>query len=249
MKRILLISDNANLTSFFIDLVAKQELERIASFDYRYSIINKKPASMIALGCKAIDVKEFTSVDWIIKNFDLVISIHCKQIFPLNLVSAVKCVNVHPGLNPHNRGWYPQVFSIINKKPFGATIHQMNRDVDAGPIFVQKTVNINSYDTSLSAYEKVQEAEFELLRDNIKLIILDEIKDLKYPILGNYNSIKDFREICCLDINKIGSLKSHLDLLRALTHGTFDNAYYIDDNGKKVFVKIILTPELHADQQ
>ena len=44
----------------------------------------------------------------ITKNYNLVMSIHCKQLFPTELVNNVRCVNVHPGLNPYNRGWFPQ---------------------------------------------------------------------------------------------------------------------------------------------
>jgi len=35
-------------------------------------------------------------------------------------------------------------------------------------------------------------------------------------------------------------LAEHIDLLRALTHGGFNNAYFIDDKGKKIFVRLSL---------
>lgn len=243
MKRVLVISDNAKLLSSFIKLTNEQELGSIAFFDYRYSTINKTPDSMIALECKSIDVKEKSTIDWIVANFDLIFSIHCKQIFPPALISRVPCFNMHPGLSPHNRGWYPQVFSIINKKPIGATLHLMNEEVDAGPIVAQESVHVHSFDTSLSVYERVQEIEIELLRKNVKSLILGDMIDFQYPPPGNYNSINDFRNICNLRLDAVGTLQEHIDLLRALTHGDFNNAFFIDDSGNKIFVRIQLSSD------
>ena len=79
----------------------------------------------------------------------LIISLHCKQLFPKGLISTVKCINVHPGLNPHNRGWYPQVFSIINKRPLGATIHEIDEELDHGDVIAQKEVPVFSWDILL----------------------------------------------------------------------------------------------------
>ena len=53
--------------------------------------------------------------EWM-RHYKVGISAHCKQIFPAKLVENVRCYNIHPGYNPYNRGWFPQVFSIINKK-------------------------------------------------------------------------------------------------------------------------------------
>jgi hypothetical protein len=35
-------------------------------------------------------------------------------------------------------------------------------------------------------------------------------------------------------------LREHIDLLRALTHGNFGNAFFVDDGGNKVFVRLFL---------
>src|ERR1035441_6956770 len=70
----------------------------------------------------------------LLKDFGLVISLHCRQIFPQALVSGIRCINFHPGFNPHNRGWFPHVFSMINGKPAGITIHEMDEQIDHGLI-------------------------------------------------------------------------------------------------------------------
>ena len=59
-------------------------------------------------------------------------------------------------------------------------------------------------------------------------------------MLGNYNSIDDFRKLCHLDLDNLATLREHIDLLRALSHGKFRNGYFIDERGQKIFIKIEL---------
>ncbi len=93
--------------------------------------------------------------------YKLVISAHCKKIFPPKLVNSFRCINIHPGLNPYNRGYYPQAFSLINKLPVGATIHEIDEKLDHGPIIFQEEVVIESIDTSFSLYNKIIKKEIE----------------------------------------------------------------------------------------
>lgn len=237
MKKVLIISDNPKISSF----VKNEILPKIkgVSCDFCYSIINKDPVLMQQLGATAIDIKakggDFAS------SYDVIFSLHCKQIFPPEVVNNTVCVNVHPGLNPYNRGWYPQVFSILNKFPIGATIHVMNEDVDAGDIITQQEVSITEYDTSLDVYNKVQQVELDLLSKWFENIVFGNFKKYKPDDLGNYNSINDFNELCRLDLSHVGSLKGHIDLLRALSHGDFKNAFYIDNDGIKRYIKIVIS--------
>jgi methionyl-tRNA formyltransferase len=240
VKRVLVISDNPKLASVLAQLIDEQSLLAIANFEFHYSVVNKLPDSMLKLGYTPIDIKSQNTIKWVITSFDLVLSIHCKQIFPLEVVSNICCVNVHPGFNPYNRGWYPQVFSIINKTSIGATIHLMNKEIDAGPIIAQRQVSVNSCDTSLSLYERVLDAEIFLLKRYIRNIVNGDYEYSDLPMTGNYNSVSDFRALCHLDLDSTGSLREHIDLLRALSHGDFRNAYFIDECGKKIFVKIQL---------
>jgi methionyl-tRNA formyltransferase len=242
MKKVLIVSDNFDLISHF-KIISKTIPSNIAMFDYSYSVINKSPDKLKKLDMSIIDMKNADNVDSIIANYDLVISAHCKQIFPENLVNGVRCINIHPGLNPHNRGWYPQVFSIINKKPIGCTIHLMDAEIDHGDVIYQKEVDVNSWDTSLDVYNRVVDAEKELINRHLHDLVSGnyELNNLKDD--GNYNGIKDFNKLLNLELSSNGTLGEHIDLLRALTHGNFNNAFFIDNRGNKVFVRLFLENE------
>lgn len=238
-QNILLLSDNEYLLSEFRKLDA-QGLFAPHIITYGYSYYNAGLANrQTELGLVPVNVKK--DYGQILESYDLLVSLHCKQLFPQKLVEGMRCINIHPGLNPHNRGWFPQVFSIINGKPAGATIHEIDAELDHGAIIAQQEVQLYTWDTSLSAYNRILQAELELIKQHFKNIIEGE-----YTVMvaeeGNLNLKKDFDALCNLDISQHGTLEEHINLLRALTHGTYKNAYFIDKDGNKVYVNIVLEP-------
>lgn len=234
MKKVLIISDNPELSNYILEHIVPREPDFV--FEICFSSVNKNPEEMKKLGAKIINLKE-KDADFA-RNYDVIFSIHCKQIFPKEIVDNTLCVNVHPGLNPNNRGWYPQVFSIINKLPIGATIHVMNENIDDGDIIAQEPVSIDDFDTSLDVYNKVQDVEKKLLSEYFIKIVRQEFIPISVTDEGNYNSISDFRNLCKLDLDHVGTLGEHIDLLRALTHGDFKNAYIEKNNEIKKYVRI-----------
>lgn len=223
--RILIISDN--------DHIAKSILDVIHGYD-------EIPCSARLMESKSVDMKSDIDLDRIIKNNDLVISAHCKKIFPKRLIENIKCINIHPGFNPYNRGWFPQVFSINNGLPVGATVHIIDELLDHGDIIIREQVEIDDIDTSLSLYNKIIEKEIEIFKKVFPDIIKGNIKPESPEIEGNVNYKSDFNNLCELDMGRTGTLKEHIDLLRSLSHGEYDNAYFINDSGDKIYVKINL---------
>lgn len=234
-SEILIISDNLDLAQFFLAQFDRPEVQAIGRAELRFS--GKPPSAIAQLGATRVDLSEGQVAD-IARDFDLVISAHCKKIFPAALVNNVRCVNFHPGFNPHNRGWYPQVFSIMNGKPLGATVHEMTEDIDAGPVIAQREVKITSDDTSASAYAKVIEMEKTLIGETLPDIIRGTYEAVTPETAGNYNGIADYRQLCHLDLDSQATLREHLNLFRALSHPPFWNAYFLDEDGKKVFVRV-----------
>jgi dTDP-4-amino-4,6-dideoxyglucose formyltransferase len=189
-----------------------------------------------------IDVNK--KIDWIIANFHLVISVHCLQFFPKELVDAVRCVNIHPGYNPINRGWYPQVFSIIHDLPIGATIHEMDEKLDHGPIIARQLVDKYDWDTSLSIYNRVLETEILLLDLYFDSIIDNTYTKIRPEAHSNMYRKSDFAALCEIDMNQSGSFREFYDLLRALSHGEYKNAFFMTEQGEKVFIKMEIEKEV-----
>lgn len=239
-KKTLIISDNTFLCESFFEVCRSLEIPE-KMFDVAHSPSNKsfRPLISDSILVQSLDVKKEANI--IIEKYDLVLSLHCKQIFPKLLIEKIKCINIHPGLNPYNRGWYPQVFSIINKNPLGATIHEMDEKLDHGPIIAQKEVSIFSWDTSSSAYNRVLDAEIELLVDYL-IPILSNNYSVDVPRFeGNINLKDDFDQLCQIDLEEKLTMGEALDRLRALSHDSFENAYFIDKNQKqKIYISLRL---------
>ena len=229
-KKTLILTDNSHACELAHEL------------DRRYGEIDvyQSPNGPLE-GIPRLDVRDQASM--VISTYGLVLSIHCKQIFPSELVNGIRCANIHPGLNPHNRGWFPQVFSIINGLPSGVTIHEIDHELDHGPIIAQKEYKIHSWDTSGSAYAKIMAVERDLVLEQFIAI-----RDRTYVAVapheeGNLNHKKDFDKLKQIDLGQQGTFGEFINRLRALTHDNFKNAYFIDDSGTKVFVRISLEPE------
>jgi len=244
-KNILIITDNLWMANQF-EIIIKSLNYSSINWTYSISPFSNKLNFEQSLNqnIKIFDLKKSTAINEIISNFDLVLSIHSKQIFPKKMVDSVKCINVHPGYNPINRGWYPQVFAIIKNLPIGATIHEIDNQLDHGNIIARSFVDKNSFDTSETLYNKVIMKEVELMKENIVKIINNTYQIIQPETEGELFLKKDFNELCKLDLNEIMSTRTFINKLRALTHGKFKNAYFIDEEtGKKIFVKIELKNE------
>lgn len=236
MTRILIITDNQILYPQIRDILNNLERDDI-TVTYRCS--EKSKIDINSKKIKVVNVKN--DIYDIVNNYDLIVSLHCFQFFPKELVDSVRCINVHPGFNPINRGWYPQVFSIINDLPIGATIHEMDEKLDHGPIIAQEKVEKFQWDTSLSLYNRVLKKEVELFQNHINNII-----DNKYEVINSterehFFSKSDFNNYCQIDLNEKGTFKNFYDLLRGLSHDPYDNAFIIDENGEKIFLKLKIT--------
>jgi methionyl-tRNA formyltransferase len=231
-KKILILSDHFEMLSFASSLL----INRGKDIDIKFTDQNLKSKEINNLVWRFVNMNDKVEISKMVSSYYLIISAHCKAIFPEVLTENVKCINVHPGLNPYNRGMFPQVFAIINRNKFGATIHEMTRDIDSGPIIAQAEVPINFEDTSYELYQRVIALEKKILEENIDQILGGFYRTL-VPAKGNYNSLKDFRKLCLLDPHDINTFENHINILRALTHPPFANSI-IEISGQRYSINI-----------
>lgn len=234
--RVMVITDNEPMYNGVRKLVEEEAFGEV-QFDFFYSFSNKAFLQRFSgEEFRPINIQEKArSLSGV---YDVIISVHCKQLFPSTLTSTVRCINVHPGYNPYNRGWYPQVFSIINKLPVGTTIHEMDEKLDHGKIVVQRLVDIESWETSYDVYVKILGAELELLELYLLDIIYGRYVAQTPTHEGNLNLRKDFEALREISLDKSVTFRQAIDYLRALSFPGYKNAYYYDTDGSKVFVDI-----------
>ncbi len=237
-NKIAVINDNPAILARFISKISNMILPS-AEWTYYSTHYDPKYADLLPnTTVTQVDVKKDFKL-FIDSGYDLIFSLHCKQIFPPELVETIKCINIHPGYNPINRGWYPQIFSIIYDLETGATIHEMNEKLDDGNIIDRKLVEKQLWDTSATLYAKIVDAEFELLEKNLSLILNDQYQTIRPEGDGNVFTKKDFSELCEVDLERNGKFIDFYNHLRALSHHEFNNSYFIDPvTKKKVYISI-----------
>jgi phosphoribosylglycinamide formyltransferase-1 len=83
-----------------------------------------------------------------------------------------RIMNIHPSLLPAFPGWDLNVHRAVldyGVKVTGCTLHFVDESRDAGPIIIQKVVDVREEDDEEALKRRVQEAEGEALIEGIKL--------------------------------------------------------------------------------
>lgn len=91
-----------------------------------------------------------------------------------------RIVNMHPSLLPKYKGLNPhQQVLDNNEKQTGCTVHIVIPDVDAGPIILQREVDVEPDDTEDILSQRVLEIEHQLYPEAIRKIALENLKKIK----------------------------------------------------------------------
>jgi dTDP-4-amino-4,6-dideoxyglucose formyltransferase len=239
-KHVLVFTDNENIFLFLKELTSLNDYGAIFNFACSSNSPLLKYASSGII--EVVILKDL--VNKIIDLYDLVISAHSKQIFPLKLVENVRCINIHPGFNPYTRGWFPQVFSIVKNLPLGVTVHEMDADLDHGPIIQRESIHVSITDTSYSVYCRLLEMEKRILADILKNLIDGDYTTFLIENEGNVFYKKDFNSLCEFNFDEKITFLDLYNRLRALTFDGYDNAFFINpENGKRVYISLNIREE------
>ena len=235
------ITDNLYIFEHFQGLVEKKPLG--ASFAFFYAPWNKDFKARFGENGAIRPLRLKEQDESFFGQYDLFISLHCKQLFPDELVNNHLCINVHPGYNPYNRGWFPQVFGIMNHLPIGVTIHKMDTELDHGPIIYQKQLHVGAEETSKDVYERILATEMDLIEEHLDDLLTGNYTVTPMPFEGNINYKEDFEALREIDLSKTATYGEVIDFLRAMTHAPYNNAYFLDEDGKRIYIGVTMKKE------
>jgi methionyl-tRNA formyltransferase len=149
-------------------------------------------------------------------------------------------VNVHPAYLPYNRGAYPNVWSIVDQTPAGATIHYIDKGVDTGDIIDRTQVEIEPNDTGESLYKKLESACTELFTDTWSTITQSPgkvVASTQDSAEGSMHRVRDTEDIDRIDLDKTYRAGDLLNIIRARTFSGYNGAYF-EQNGEKYFLEL-----------
>lgn len=102
------------------------------------------------------------------EEIDYVLSIAYPRILAPRILEAPKqmCINIHAGLLPKYRGFNPSFWVLYNKeKTTGITIHKMESALDAGPLIMQRAIDIQENETWYSLQSRISVLAGKMLVD------------------------------------------------------------------------------------
>lgn len=187
-----------------------------------------------------------------IEEYDLVISYYYPYMLYKDEIVKPKygMINCHPSLLPFNRGVHTNVYPLVELTPAGVSIHHLTEELDSGNIIAQKEVDYNDYDTGESLYYRLEEEMVKLFFDTWPKIeqLINETGSLPIGTPQNdeevtYHRKSDLAKLQNLSeyftMAEMTTIREFVDIVRACTFVGYDGAYIVNENGKKVYYKLI----------
>jgi len=169
--------------------------------------------------------------------FDYILKKELLDLFPAGVV------NLHPSFLPYNRGQYPNVWSIVDQTPAGATIHIVDPGIDTGDIIAQRRVEVEPIDTGASLYAKLETCCSELFVSVWPTIASGRATGTSQNDLqGTSHRRGDVDLIDRIDLNRPYTARELINILRARTFPPYRGAYFVD-NGRRVGLRLELEYE------
>ncbi len=153
-------------------------LERAANNDIEAIVLARKEYDSIAAYSKALaDTMTAAGIDLVVlAGFLTIIDEQVYEAFPNRIL------NVHPALIPSfcGKGFYGlhvhEAALAKGVKVSGATVHIVTPECDAGPIVLQKAVEVKQDDTPETLQRRImEEAEWKILPEAVRLFCEDKI--------------------------------------------------------------------------
>ncbi len=162
------------------------------------------------------------------------------ELFPKGIL------NLHPAFLPWNRGAYPNVWSIVERKPAGVTLHLLDEGVDTGPIVAQTRVNVRPTDTGESLYRRLEDESLRLFKQAWPKFKRGALRPRRQDNkTGSLHRTKDVATIDRIDLDRAYPARELIDILRARTFPPHSGAFFETSEGKRIGIQVTLT-ELDA---
>jgi methionyl-tRNA formyltransferase len=150
------------------------------------------------------------------------------------------CINLHPGYLPHTRGYFPNIWSIVDDLPPGATLHYMDENIDTGEIIARSKVQKSFEDDGKTVYRRIEDKAVELFKQEWYKIEQGQVETISNDDeIANTYYKRDFDELREINPNETYQAKELIDILRALTFPKYNNAYMdVENNRYYIDIKI-----------
>ncbi len=182
---------------------------------------------------------------------DIALSLFWSKILkPEFLEIPRRTYNLHLSFLPYNRGANPNAWAIVDGTPAGVTIHAVDPGADTGAILAQREVPVTSIDTGETLYKKLVAEAVSLFTESWSSIRDGNVAEIPQKReAGTSHRRSDFSKLDVIDLDRPTTARAVIDHLRAKTFPPFPAAHFVDRDGKKVNVRVLLTYRDHEEKK
>jgi methionyl-tRNA formyltransferase len=127
-------------------------------------------------------------------------------------------INTHPSLLPYSRGKHYNFWTIVERTPFGVSLHMVKEGIDSGDIVAQAELVYGWEDTGASLFYQAREAMVKLVQETYpKLRKLDFRTWPQDLTAGTFHHSSELEAASSIDLDKSYAARDLLNLLRART--------------------------------
>jgi len=186
----------------------------------------------------------------VMRSADYAVSALFGHIIPLNVIShfGEKIVNLHPSLLPTGRGADPVAWAIIEDKQQGATLHQVDGNIDTGNVLKQIQIETHFSDTAGEIYSRCLEALLELFKQYLASD-LNHLEKKPPDSRGTYHNRKELDAIRESLLRGNKEFEHVLRIVQALSYSDGRRARLKLQNGQVWEVSISARLVLEQDDQ
>jgi len=182
---------------------------------------------------------------------DVLLSIHYPYLVPTSIleIPRITALNLHPAYLPYNRGWHTPSWALLDDTPYGATLHVMTQNLDAGPIVQRELLSVRPHDTAHTLYQRVQDLEVQLFKEAWNTLQAGKTTLVRPSSEGTHHNKSDLHQPAVQQIDPDANVRAGdlLNRLRALTTNKIDEAAYIrGDDGIRYRLQLHIVEESDA---
>lgn len=176
---------------------------------------------------------------------DYVFGIHFPFIIKAPVLASpnIGFLNLHPAYLPYNKGWHTPTWAILDNNKYGATLHFMTEELDAGDIVAQSEVEIKPHYTANQLYQLVLDAEENLFKEALPQLLTLHPSKSRQEHKGTSHNKADLDKIQKINLNEKLYPVDLINKLRALTTNNIEEAAYFEVDGKKYSIQINIVPQ------
>lgn len=141
--------------------------------------------------------------------------------------------NTHPSFLPYGKGKHPNFWAIIEKTPYGVSIHKVDEGVDTGPIVARQELRHSWLDTGQSLHVRATEAIVELFKTTYPLLRQGELEFIPNDTrVGTFHFASELEVASQIKLDQGYVARDLLNLLRARTFDGYPACWFTEDGIK-----------------